>query len=826
MANRVDWPHLFVEVRPESLRFTSPKAGGGGIRTKGRNRAAHGAHLKAQFEAALPSDDEDDLLTLRFEFESEPDFDLKLESLEVESKGIELLNVRHVVLPTGTVTLATVLVPRGQLKYFLKLFEDYLTRTRGKNQQPANKSLVESIAHVRRASVRSLWTDPGASFPEEDGPLWWEVWLRRTGNAEAVFRTEAREAGLMVSQFPLTFADRIVLNLHATVIQLSHLLERDALIAELRRTRLRTAEFLELSPREQAAWTQDLLKRVSPPPPSAPAVCILDTGVNRGHPLLGIALPVPSVLTVDPRWRSDDHHGHGTQMAGLALYGDLGPLLGSNAPVPLRHGLESVKILPGPGSANAPELYGAVTQEAAARVEVQAPERARTFCMAVTGEDGDGKGSPSSWSSAVDQLAFGDEDGARRLLCVSAGNIEPEHLPGYPARNEVESVRDPAQAWNALTVGAFADRDVLTEKDYAGWKSMAPLGGLCPSSTTSVLWTNTPWPLKPEIVMPGGNAAIDPEGKSCDFASSLCLLTTHHQPLVRHLTDSRETSAATALAAGLAARVQAQYPRLWPETVRALLVHSAEWTEAMKARLSSKTKRKKAPKPKKKQYEQLLRMFGHGVPDERAALYSAADALTLIVQDELQPYGVHPKRKNELATQDMHVHALPWPTEVLRELGETEVELRVTLSYFIEPLPGDRGYAQSQRHRYASHGLRFELKTATETPAQFKTRINQAMREEGEEATSESDSTDWMLGANLRSAGSIHSDRWRGTAADLAEKGHLAVYPTIGWWKERPRYKRWENRTRYALVVSIRTPGVATDVYTPVAIQLGIPITT
>ena len=35
-----------------------------------------------------------------------------------------------------------------------------------------------------------------------------------------------------------------------------------------------------------------------------------------------------------------------------------------------------------------------------------------------------------------------------------------------------------------------------------------------------------------------------------------------------------------ALAARLATMVQAQYPALWPETVRALLVHSARWTDA------------------------------------------------------------------------------------------------------------------------------------------------------------------------------------------------------------------------------------------------------
>jgi hypothetical protein len=119
--------------------------------------------------------------------------------------------------------------------------------------------------------------------------------------------------------------------------------------------------------------------------------------------------------------------------------------------------------------------------------------------------------------------------------------------------------------------------------------------------------------------------------------------------------------------------------------------------------------------------------------------------------------------------------------------------------------------------------LRFDLKTATETLDQFKIRINKAAREEKEKATSASDSTSWRFGPDIRSSGSIHSDRWTGPAVDLADKGYLAVYPTIGWWRERPRHERWMMRTRYALVVSIRTPGV--DVYTPVAIELGIPIT-
>lgn len=819
MAKPFNRPHLFMHQQPDTASFTAPGSGGGGTRSKARDRAAHGALLKAEFEAALPPE-QDGARAFRFEFESEPGFALELESLESERKGIELLNVRR----AGDTTFATVLIPRDKLRHFLGIFEDYLTKTRGTKNNPANKSLVESISHVRRASVRSLWTDPEARFPSGGDAFWWEVWLRGNQKAAAAFQASARQAGMAVSQRPLLFVDRAVLNLHATVLQISHLLERDELIAELREAKTSTAEFLALTPSEQVGWVNNLLERVHAPPLDGPSVCILDTGVNRGHRLLGLALPPSSVLTVDPRWGTDDHHGHGTEMAGLALYGDLGPVLISNAHVPLRHQLESVKLFPGPGDTHAPEVYGAVTQEAAARAQVLSPGLTRTFCMAVTSPDGHEKGAPSSWSSAVDGLAFGSADGERRLMCISAGNINPDHFVLYPNGNLTELVRDPGQAWNAITVGAYSDRDALTEPELAGWKPIAALGGLCPSSPTSLVWESD-WPIKPDIVMPGGNAVVDPEGTTCDFAGSLSLLTTYFRPIARQFSSSGETSAATALAARLAARLHAEYPRLWPESVRALLVHSAEWTQEMRRTLPQKKGGKGERKTKKKgDYRKLLRMYGHGVPDEAAACFSADDALTLMGQYEIQPYGLHPTKKGQIVTRDMHLHALPWPEDVLRDLGETEVELRVTLSYFIEPLPGDRGYAQNQRHRYASHGLRFELKTATESLDEFRVRINKAARAEDETATSKSDSEQWLFGSDIRSAGSIHSDRWRGAAVDLASKGFLAVYPTVGWWKERPRLGRGETRTRYALVVSIRTPGVDTDIYTPVAIQLGIPV--
>jgi hypothetical protein len=79
---------------------------------------------------------------------------------------------------------------------------------------------------------------------------------------------------------------------------------------------------------------------------------------------------------------------------------------------------------------------------------------------------------------------------------------------------------------------------------------------------------------------------------------------------------------------------------------------------------------------------------------------------------------------------------------------------------------------------------------------------------------------DWQLGTTQRHRGSIHSDVWRGSAAELANRDHVAVYPVTGWWKERGRL---DEAVRYSLVVSISTPETEVDLYTPVRVQVQVP---
>jgi hypothetical protein len=169
----------------------------------------------------------------------------------------------------------------------------------------------------------------------------------------------------------------------------------------------------------------------------------------------------------------------------------------------------------------------------------------------------------------------------------------------------------------------------------------------------------------------------------------------------------------------------------------------------------------------------------------------------------------------------MSIYPLPWPVQQLTDLGTEETEMKVTLSYFIDPNPAES--ARNRRGRYASHGLRFAVKLPDESIDDFRKRINKAARSEGESSQGVPDAG-WLLGPQLRDRGSLHSDIWRGPASDLARRGVIAVYPVGGWWKERLALERFNSSARFALVVTISTPTIETNLYTAITNQIVIPV--
>ena len=209
----------------------------------------------------------------------------------------------------------------------------------------------------------------------------------------------------------------------------------------------------------------------------------------------------------------------------------------------------------------------------------------------------------------------------------------------------------------------------------------------------------------------------------------------------------------------------------------------------------------------------LLRRYGWGIPDLNRALLSASNDATLMVEDAFLPFR---KDGSSIKTRHMNLHQLPWPRDELADVGELEVELRITLSYFVEPNPGERGW--TRRHRYASHNLRFAVKRSLETLQDFRQRINRAAQDEEDAVAVPGGADDWIVGP-IRDRGSIHSDIWRGTAAALAERDAIGVFPISGWWKEKPSLQRWDRSARYALLVSIKAHDAEVEISTRLQIR-------
>jgi len=589
--------------------------------------------------------------------------------------------------------------------------------------------------------------------------------------------------------------------------QIERILKNCDAIAELRKAKDTPSIFLEMPSIEQEEWVKELQERVLPPQEDAVSVCLLDTGVSWRHRLIEPGLDFADLHTCEPNWGIIDHRGHGTQMAGLILYSDLFHALQTTDRITLVHRLESVKILP-PKSypSNDPLLYGAITEQAVSLPEIQNPRRKRIFCMAITNRNEfQNRGLPSSYSAAIDQLCFNVYDNNfRRLIIISAGNIGQDfYANDYPDLNDIELIEDPGQAWNALVVGAYTEKVNITHPAFQGWQPVAPYGDLSPRSRTSVSWDNQ-WPIRPDVVFEGGNLASDGQNPA-ENIKDLSVLTTYHRPEIRSFDMMSDTSCATALASYMAARILSEKTKYWPETIRALIVHSAEWTTEMLAHLPKK------PTQAQKRFL-LLRRYGYGVPSLERALKSANNDLTLIIEDQVKPFILE---GNDIKIGDMNVHNLPWPIEKLQELGEAEVKLKITLSYFIEPNPGERGWGR--KHSYVSYGLRFDVKRPGEKNDNFKSRINQAAREAEDSLQIRTDDSNWFLGVNLRTHGSIHSDVWTGSAVDLVDREILGVYPVGGWWKEKKELERWDQIARYSLIVTIQVPEVDVDIYTPVS---------
>jgi hypothetical protein len=808
---RYDRPHIPLPPPSERPVFTSP--GSGPRHRFDRAREEHADLLSAQLAAALAEaqaqlEQLDGQLVrgargVYLEIYTRAEWFMP-EHFEMRQQGILLASA--VPLDEGRLRV-TVFVPYAAFDYFQQIIAKYRDEETPKGN-PAHAARIERIDEIQfGADLKSLWTDPPEAFPIAEGALWWEAWL--FDDRAEDFAASAVAFAVELKSGELRYPGLVVRLVRAPRSSLEQLSRHTGAISELRRPTSSPMLVTRMEPLAQAEIIADFLENIEGPHAGAPAMCILDTGVNDGHPLLRPAIDSADILTWRPQWGSDDRDDHGTAVASMALYGDLRSRLGGVQPVRLPHAIESVKIYTAQAAYDGPELYGAVIKDSVAMIEAHNPHRRRLFTTAIMSDAHDNLGLPSEWSAELDRLAAEKH----RLFVVAGGNVDDGRMDvaSYPLINDMRSLSDPGQSWNAITVGGYTERTGPLPAPTDDFSALAPRGGLSPTSRTAVGWDKTSAvPLKPDVLCEAGNYAYAPGSAEAWIVDAYSSVASAADFRTSPLRPFAFTSAAAAELGFLAGSIVAEFPLMWPETVRALVIHSAEWTPFMREQLAvCNTEAERLT---------FMQRFGHGVPSLTRALHSADNDATMIAEGELRPYR---REDGAIKTNEAVIYDLPWPAHYLEQLGELQLEMKVTLSYFIDPNPGRRGWRG--RYSYPSHGLRFKVKRPDESRQAFLERINREERDEDYGGSQGEDN--WDIG-RPRDRGSIHSDIWRGRAADLARTGIICIHPVSGWWRYLPRLRRWDHSVRYALVTSLRVQDADIDIYTAIINEIPAAVTT
>lgn len=698
---------------------------------------------------------------------------------------------------------------------------------------------INALDKIEFAEIQDFWVGDAEDFPADpDKQVWWEMWLRRiftrvnkpTIEPRDVLENVAEQSrgAIAVSKHSIRLSSSQIFHVKASVNELTRATELIPLLTQLRKPVEPTERFTGLLPNDQRELSHDLHERLKIDRTTGAYAVLLDAGVNYRKQILNKVISIADSVSWEKDWgpytpiahshpTSGGNIAHATSLAGVLLFPDFkAALLGADEIV-VQFGLESGRILP-PTGANEPHLYGAITAATVSELEANNPQRKRVFSLAVTAPAVGGY-APSSWSSAIDNLAISvDEPDASRLFIISTGNSDfnafdkNTHSPWELAANH--ALQDPAQAWNAISVGAYTRLDKKPEGLGENATTVSKYGEVYAASCSSVAWERIPGtPIKPEVVEEGGNLlkyANDPD-VPYDINENLRLLTTAHSDN-HEFTTTGETSAAATLVARLATEIRARCSKLWPETVRALLVHSAEWTPAMKKYYQELC----AVMSEQEARERVLRIVGYGVPNRQVALGSTENTVTMISQSTLRPFTKEGRVPSQDATfEEMIFHDLPITARVLEGLPrDLDAELKVTLSYFIEP--NSFRSPLGRWASYPSYGLRFDFMRPGEDETHLFSRIRGEMDADDEEYRARHPG--WYYPRVSRTRGSIHLDAWRGQVHELLSLNKLVVYPVGGWWKYKYRYARdrAESRVRYSIVATLKIDDPSIDIYSSI----------
>jgi hypothetical protein len=549
---------------------------------------------------------------------------------------------------------------------------------------------------------------------------------------------------------------------------------------------------------------RDALPPFDPPLENAPIVTVLDGGIIPEHPLVQTSLhglQHESFLPDNASVLDEGTEGHGTAIVSLVALSSLRQALLNGGRIrPVRTVVARVLD----GNTRVPENLNLKEVIPRAAQRMRDSHGAKIANHSLASHAPFNRNRMSVWGETLDRLAY-DDGGAGFLIVTATGNIDgkvsptiaqiEEWLtnPGYPSflLEERCRLRNPAQAINVLTVGAYVP------EAGAAFHLRAALGHQC------VGQTNQPSPftrsgfgylneVKPEVVEEGGNWYRDEGGRlnrqpqitDVAVANSQFAVTGH---LVKFETG---TSVSAPCVAHLAARVLEVLPAAGVDLLRSLIVNSAAWP----ARVGS--------------IEDTLRLFGYGVPNKERAMQPGGPRALMFVEDSI-------------LIGHVQFFRVPFPSDMFDTSPETVIRVSVTLAY--------RAPVRKSSRRYRGTVLEWKFGKRGEALPHFRQRcaaMSPLETDEVEDDVEEGPIGDWnwVLGSRIKNRGTVQKDWFEAPAQEFGDELFIAVIGRRGWLSKKRQDEGFNQD--YAVSVCIEAVGVAIPIHERIEtlVRIAVPV--
>lgn len=529
----------------------------------------------------------------------------------------------------------------------------------------------------------------------------------------------------------------------------------------------------------------ELPREIPPPVVGASRVCILDSGINGNHPLLRPAM-AESASFVDEEGEADQA-GHGTAVAGVALYGDVEQCDAGNfwRPQLWIYNGKVMKRCPRTGNAvyNEHSLEASLTRA----VEYFVDLGCRIFNLSL------GNSNAPYDGMHVRGLAYILDVLARRhniLFVVSTGNFCGSENPAVPVNSwrdeypeyllsEQSSIIDPAPAMSVLTVGSIARHNATADAQrYPEIHQLSPASENQPSPFTRH-GPSVKGAFKPDLVATGGNLACPMRpagGQWKQVERGLGVLTFNHEFVGKTIfKEVSGTSLAAPYITHLAGRLLNEYPASSANLLRAMLVNQAYLPDEVATTFSDEFRDAYKEDKSTLNRDVARDVAGYGEVNE-SDLFRSSDNTVVLVSEQT------------IEKDSCQFFELPLPPDFLRK-GLATRELTVTLAYS----PAVR----TTRIEYLATQISFRLVKGISLD-EVQKHFNQATKADAEsrndDATNNRDIT-----AQQRSRGTVQSSRWTFKRRNPDEKWFVVVIRQDREWNHPDVL----DEEPYALVVTV-----------------------